>query len=72
MRNPWKVIAGLVFDDWWLFLGVLAAILLSYLGLSFGMNGPTGGWLLTLFILIALILSLSMEYRKKVKQAGRT
>jgi len=25
-----------------------------------------------LFILIALILSLSMEYRKKVKQAGRT
>jgi len=67
MRKIWKVIAGLVFDDWWLFLGVLAAILLACLGLLSGINETAGGWILTVFILIALILSLSMEYRKKVK-----
>jgi hypothetical protein len=70
MKAALKTIIGLVFDDWWLGLGLLLSIVLTSFFVQNGMDAQMSGWLLLLMILGTLILSLYMEYRKKFKKLG--
>lgn len=67
MKNVVRILIGLIFDDWWLGLGLLLSIAVTYIAVAGGMNQQTGGWLLLLCMLGTLILSLVMEYRRRVK-----
>lgn len=60
-----KTIIGLVFDDWWLAFGTLFAIVLTKVALVMGLKTNISGVVLIAIILISLIISLSVEYKKK-------
>jgi hypothetical protein len=72
MSAALKTIIGLVFDDWWLGVGLLISIVITYLSIANGLDAQMSGWLLLIMIIGTLILSLSMEYLKKVKKIGKT
>ena len=67
MKKIWSTIVGLIFDDWWLFSGILAGILLAYLGLQSGINPVLGGWIWLVLAVLALVLSLSAELKKEIR-----
>ncbi len=62
-----KTIIGLVFDDWWMGIGIMFSILITYLAIHNELNTQMSGWLLLVLIIGTLILSLNIEYRKKSK-----
>ncbi|SEB98529.1 hypothetical protein [Paenibacillus sp. GP183] len=63
-----KTIIGLIFDDWWMGIGLLFSILITYFAIQGGLDAQMSGWLLVILIIGALILSLNVEYRKKSKK----
>jgi hypothetical protein len=65
-----KTILGLVFDDWWLVGGLLISIVVTYFFIDNGVDAELSGWFLLIMIIGALILSLWMEYKKKIKKMG--
>lgn len=69
MKSAIKTIVGLVFDDWWLFFGVIVSIVLSYAALKVGIGAQTSGWIWLVLIVITLTLSLTMEFRRKTRQS---
>jgi len=72
MRAALKTIIGLVFDDWWLGIGLLISIGITYFFIAIGADTQISGWLLLIFIIGTLILSLCMEYLKKTKKNRNT
>lgn len=68
MKAALQTIVGLVFDDWWLFAGVIVSIIGSYAGLKAGIGAQVSGWILVILVSLALILSLWMEFRRKAKR----
>jgi FtsH-binding integral membrane protein len=60
-----KTAIGLIFDDWWLAVGLVLSIVVTYLAVSAGMEAQLSGWLLVLLCVGTLLLSLGVEYRKK-------
>ncbi|MFC5452797.1 hypothetical protein [Paenibacillus aestuarii] len=67
MKAALQMVIGLIFDDWWLGIGLLVSIALSYFAIRNGMNLQYAGWMLLLLIVATLLLSLIMEFRKKSK-----
>lgn len=65
MKAALQTIIGLIFDDWWLGVGLLVSIVITYLAVAAGLDAQVSGWLLVLLIVGTLILSLAVEYRKK-------
>jgi hypothetical protein len=63
-----KTIIGLIFDDWWMGIGLMFSILISYFAIQSGLDAQMSGWLLLILIIGTLILSLIVEYRKKSKK----
>jgi hypothetical protein len=63
-----KTIIGLIFDDWWMGIGLMFSILITYFAIQSGLDVQMSGWLLFILIIGALILSLNVEYRKKSKK----
>jgi hypothetical protein len=63
-----KTIIGLIFDDWWMGIGLMFSILMTYFAIHSGLDAQMSGWLLVLLIIGTLILSLNVEYRKKSKK----
>jgi FtsH-binding integral membrane protein len=68
MITALKTIIGLIFDDWWMAIGLLISILISYFAIQSGLDVQMSGWLLLILMIGALILSLNVEYRKKSKK----
>jgi FtsH-binding integral membrane protein len=68
MITALKTIIGLIFDDWWMAIGLLISILITYFAIQSGMDVQMSGWLLLILMIGALILSLNVEYRKKSKK----
>jgi hypothetical protein len=60
-----KTIIGLIFDDWWMGIGLIFSILITYFAVHSGLDAQLSGWLLLILIIGTLILSLNVEYRKK-------
>lgn len=69
MKALFQTIRGLLIDDWWMGIGIVMSIILTYGFVNLDMSNVAAGWLLTLFLIITLFLSLTVEYRKK-KQAS--
>jgi hypothetical protein len=63
-----KTIIGLIFDDWWMGIGLLFSILMTYFAIRSGLDAQMSGWLLLILIIGTLTLSLNVEYRKKSKK----
>jgi hypothetical protein len=63
-----KTIIGLIFDDWWMGIGLMLSILITYFAIQSGLDVQISGWLLLILIIGTLILSLNVEYRKKSKK----
>jgi hypothetical protein len=63
-----KTIIGLIFDDWWMGIGLIFSILITYFAIHIGLDAQMSGWLLLILIIGTLILSLNVEYRKKKKK----
>jgi hypothetical protein len=68
MSAALKTIIGLIFDDWWLAVGLLISIVITYFSVANGVDAQMSGWLLLILIMGTLLLSLRMEYLKKVKK----
>jgi hypothetical protein len=68
MKRVLQTIIGLVFDDWWLGIGLLVSIVITYFAVANGLDAQMSGWLLLLLNIGSLILSLGMEYRRKVQK----
>lgn len=68
MKTVLKTALGLVFDDWWLGIGLLASILLSYLCISAGADAQLSGWILLLLMVGTLMISLRMEFLKLARK----
>jgi hypothetical protein len=68
MSAALKTIIGLIFDDWWLGVGLLISIVITYFSVANGVDAQMSGWLLLILIMGTLLLSLRMEYLKKVKK----
>jgi hypothetical protein len=68
MNKIVKTILGLIIDDWWLAIGILLSILLTSIALKFQMSPFAASWLLFTLIIVTLILSLTMEFRKKANR----
>jgi hypothetical protein len=68
MKAALKTIIGLIFDDWWMGIGLTISILMTYVAIQSGLDAQMSGWLLVLLIIGTLILSLNVEYRKKSKK----
>jgi hypothetical protein len=68
MKAALKTVIGLVFDDWWMGVGIMVSIVISYFVVSGGVDAQMSGWLLLLLMIGTLILSLTMEYRKKTRK----
>lgn len=71
MKAVLKTAIGLVFDDWWLGIGLLVSILLSYLCISGGIDAQLSGWVLLLLMIGTLVLSLRMEFLKLAKKKAK-
>jgi hypothetical protein len=69
MKAVFQTILGLIIDDWWLAIGLLISITVTSVLVNQRFDASSGGWLLLLLILVTLILSLTMEYRKKTRKA---
>jgi hypothetical protein len=65
MKAALKTIIGLIFDDWWMGIGLIFSILITYFAIHSGLDAQLSGWLLLILIVGTLILSLNVEYRKK-------
>jgi hypothetical protein len=68
MKRVLQTIIGLVFDDWWLGIGLLVSIVITYFAVANGLDAQMSGWLLLFLNIGSLILSLGMEYRRKVQK----
>jgi hypothetical protein len=64
-----KTIIGLIFDDWWMGIGLMFSILITYFAIHSGLDAQMSGWLLLILIIGTLVLSLNVEYRKKRKKS---
>ncbi|MCZ8512239.1 hypothetical protein O9H85_07315 [Paenibacillus filicis] len=65
MKSVFQTILGLLIDDWWLGIGILVSILVTFFALHMGLSEMASGWVLTLLLVGTLLLSLTMEYRRK-------
>jgi hypothetical protein len=68
MMAALKTIIGLIFDDWWMGIGLIFSILITYFAIQSGLDAQWSGWLLLILMVGTLILSLNVEYRKKSKK----
>lgn len=69
MMGALKTIIGLVFDDWYLGIGTIVAIVLTKVLMVSGVTPTFGGAVLLIVILLSLSVSLMVEYNKKKKKA---
>ncbi|TDF98101.1 hypothetical protein [Paenibacillus piri] len=67
MKAVFQTILGLIIDDWWLAAGILLSIVLTGGLLDMNVSPSAGAWVLTVLTLLTLILSLTMEYRRKTR-----
>ncbi|WP_282942113.1 hypothetical protein [Paenibacillus sp. RC67] len=65
MKALFQTILGLLIDDWWMGIGIIMSILITAGLIRMELSDAITGWLLTLFLILTLFLSLSVEYRKK-------
>jgi hypothetical protein len=67
MKAVLQTILGLIIDDWWLAIGILVSITMTSLLIHQHVSAALASWLFALLICLTLILSLVMEYRKKLR-----
>jgi hypothetical protein len=60
-----KVIWGLIYDDPWLFWGILVSLALIRLATAAGWTGPGAGVLLCVLLFAGVCVSVGREARKK-------
>lgn len=59
-----KTVAGLIYDDPWLFFGILAALVAVRVLTAVGFAGASAGVVLMVLLFAAMVVSLQREVRR--------
>lgn len=63
-----NTVTGLIYDDPWLFFGIVSALLLSRVLISVGVSGVAAGIALTLLLFAAMVVSILREVRRSMNK----
>ncbi len=63
-----RVILGLIYDDPWLFGGIVIAVVLMKILSAVGFAGPVAGVVLAVLLFLAILISILQETNKAKRQ----